>query len=116
MTLPGFPNFFMMYGPNAAVRAGGFHSAVEMFSRYICGLITTMIERDVSSVELKKDVYVDYNKRLDEGMKQKLWEEEKGGNSYYLNKHGKSGVNMPWDMFEFYDFIRKPEPNEFVFK
>lgn len=113
MTLPGFPNFFMMYGPNAGVRAGSFHSSVEMLSRYICGVITSMVERGASSVELREEVYVDYNERLDAGMKHKLWEQEKGGHSYYLNQHGKSGVNMPWEVFEFYDFIRQPNPDEY---
>jgi len=115
MTLPGFPNFFMMYGPNAGVRAGSFHSSVEMLSRYICGVITSMVERNASSVELRAEVYVDYNERLDAGMKTKLWEQEKGGNSYYLNKHGKSGVNMPWELFEFYDFIRRPDTDEYKY-
>ncbi len=116
MTLPGFPNFFMMYGPNAGVRAGSFHSSVEMLSRYICSVITQMIEAGAQSAELRREVYVDYNERLDEGMKGLLWEEEKGGNSYYLNRHGKSGVNMPWEMHEFYDFLYEANPEDYVFK
>ena len=114
MVLPGFPNFFMMCGPNAGVRARSFHSAVEMLSRYICSAITQMIERGASSTELKEEVYIDYNQRLDEGMTELLWEEEKGGNSYYLNRHGKSGVNMPWRMHEFYDFIYAADPDHYL--
>ena len=116
MTLPGFPNFFVMYGPNAGVRAGSFHSAVEMLSRYIGEVIVSMLERGAGSVELKKSVYDDYNARLDEGMKSLLWEEEKGGNSYYLNKHGKSGVNMPWEMHEFYDLIRHVDSEDYEYR
>lgn len=116
MTLPHFPNFFMMYGPNAAVRASSFHSAVEMLSRYICESIAGMIEQGASSVAVKQEVHDEYNERLDEGMKGLLWEQEKGGNSYYLNRHGKSGVNMPWEMYEFYDFIRKPNPADFEYR
>ncbi|MEM9624362.1 MAG: hypothetical protein AAF993_22170, partial [Pseudomonadota bacterium] len=66
-----------------------------------------------SSAEIREDVFRSYNERMDEGMQEKLWEEEKGGNSYYLNRHGKSGVNMPWEVFEFYDFIRRPDLAEF---
>ena len=116
MLLPGFPNFFVMYGPNAGVRAGSFHSAVEMLTRYICGVITATIERGATSAELRREVYLDYNRRLDEGMKSLLWEHEKGGNSYYLNRHGKSGVNMPWEMHEFYDLLRRVEPDEYFFR
>ena len=116
MLLPGFPNFFVMYGPNAGVRAGSFHSAVELLTRYICGVITETVERGATSAELRREVYIDYNRRLDEGMKSLLWEHEKGGDSYYLNRHGKSGVNMPWEMHEFYDFLSKVEADEYLFK
>ncbi len=116
MTLPGFPNFFMMYGPNAGVRAGSFHSAVEMLSRYICSVITQTIEQGAKSAELRHAVYLDYNEQLDAGMQKLLWEEEKGGNSYYLNRHGKSGVNMPWEMHEFYDFIYRADPDHYEFR
>ncbi|MEM1232052.1 MAG: NAD(P)/FAD-dependent oxidoreductase [Pseudomonadota bacterium] len=116
MTLPHFPNFFMMYGPNAAVRASSFHSAVEMLSRYICETIVSMLEHGATSVTVKPEVHDAYNERLDEGMKGMLWEQEKGGNSYYLNRHGKSGVNMPWEMYEFYDFIRAPAPADFEYR
>jgi len=117
MTLPGFPNFFMMYGPNAGVKAGSFHSIVEMLSKYICNIITAMIDKGADSVEVKKEAYTEYNSRLDEAMKDMLWEHENGGgNSYYINKHGKSGVNIPWTVNEFYDLVRDPKFEEFRFK
>ena len=75
-----------------------------------------MVERGATSAELRRQVYVDYNRRLDEGMKALLWEDQKGGNSYYLNRHGKSGVNMPWEMHEFYDFLQEVNPDEYVFR
>ena len=96
MTLPGYPNFFIFYGPNAAVRAGSFHSWVEIFSRYICNLLTEMIERKATTVELREDVYEDYNARLNDGMQDMLWEHENGGGgSYYINEHGRSTNTMP---------------------
>ncbi len=54
--------------------------------------------------------------KREEGMKALLWEDQKGGNSYYLNRHGKSGVNMPWEMHEFYDFLHEVNPDEYVFR
>lgn len=117
MTLPGFPNFFMMYGPNAGVKAGSFHSIVEMLSKYICNMITAMVDQDASSVEVKKEAYTHYNQTLDTAMKDLLWEHENGGgNSYYINKHGKSGVNIPFTVDEFYDYIRDPKLEEYIFK
>ena len=117
MTLPGYPNFFIFYGPNAAVRAGSFHSWVEIFSRYICNLLTEMIERKATTVELREDVYEDYNARLNDGMQDMLWEHENGGGgSYYINEHGRSTNTMPWRMEQFYGWTRKPDFEEFIFK
>ncbi len=114
MTMPGFPNFFMLYGPNAGVRAGSFHTWVEIFSRYICKLITQVIETGGSAIEVKRQAYEDYNDRLDAEMHEMLWEEEKGGGgSYYVNEFGRSGVNMPWTLQDFYEMVRAPDFGEF---
>jgi 4-hydroxyacetophenone monooxygenase len=110
MTMPGFPNFFMLYGPNAGVRAGSFHTWVEIFSRYICNVIAQVIESESSTVEVTRQAYQSYNDRLDAEMREMLWEEEKGGgNSYYVNEFGRSGVNMPWTLQDFYEMVRAPD-------
>jgi len=114
MTMPGFPNFFMLYGPNAGVRAGSFHTWVEIFSRYICNLITRTIESRSAAIEVRRKAYQDYNDRLDDEMREMLWEEEKGGGgSYYVNEFGRSGVNMPWTLQAFYEMVRAPDFTEF---
>lgn len=114
MTMPGFPNFFMLYGPNAGVRAGSFHTWVEIFSRYICNLITHVIESGNRTVEVTREAYQSYNDRLDTEMREMLWEEEKGGGgSYYVNEFGRSGVNMPWTLQAFYEMVRTPDFADF---
>jgi 4-hydroxyacetophenone monooxygenase len=114
MTMPGYPNFFMFYGPNAGARAGSFHSWMENVSRYMCEVVINMLERDAQSVEVKREVYEDYNNSLDKKMETVLWEEERGGGgSYYVNQFGRSGVQMPWMLDEFYAMIRSADPDEF---
>lgn len=114
MTMPGFPNFFMLYGPNAGVRAGSFHTWIEIFSRYIAHLITRVIETGSEAIEVTRGAYQSYNDRLDAEMREMLWEEEKGGGgSYYVNEFGRSGVNMPWTLQDFYGMVRAPDFGEF---
>ena len=113
ITLPGFPNFFIIYGPNAQARAGSFHSWVEVLSRYIADAIATMVEKDATTIEVKSRAFDEYNARMDEAMSRMLWESE-GQGGYYVNEHGRSGVNMPWTMYEFHQMIRQIEPDDFV--
>ncbi len=115
ITLPGFPNFFVIYGPNAQARAGSFHSWVEILSRYIADAVATMVEKDASSIEVRKEAFEDYNNNMDDAMSRILWETE-GQGGYYVNEHGRSGVNMPWTMYEFYEMVRKIDLEEFIFE
>lgn len=108
MTLPGFPNFFMFYGPNAQARAGSFHSWVENLSRYIGGVIVATIEADGHSVEVRDREFELYNMKMDQALKSILWEAE-GIGGYYLNKQGRSHINMPWTAHEFYQMIQTPD-------
>lgn len=108
ITLPGFPNFFMMYGPNGQARIGSFHSWAENFSRYIGGLMVHTLEEGGEAIVVKRSSYDEYNSDMDEAMKGLLWETETG-NSYYLNNHGRSGVNMPWTVHDYYAMIQEPD-------
>jgi 4-hydroxyacetophenone monooxygenase len=114
VALPGFPNFFMLYGPNAGVRSGSFHSWMEILTRYICGCIVAMLEGDGDVIEVRREAYDAYNKALDAQMQEMLWESEKGGGGYYVNEFGRSGVNMPWTLAEFYARVREPDLDDFI--
>jgi 4-hydroxyacetophenone monooxygenase len=114
VALPAFPNFFMLYGPNAGVRSGSFHSWMEILSRYICGCIVRMVESGDEAIEVRREVYDTYNTKLDDAMSQMLWESEGGGGGYYVNEFGRSGVNMPWTLGEFYDRVKAPDPDDYI--
>lgn len=115
LTIPKFPNFIILYGPNAGAVTGSFHSWMECLTRYSCRLITETIESGSTSFEVKEDVYTDYNDRLDKGLKRILLEDQRGGGGYYINSHGRPGVTQPWTFDEFYEMIREPDLDEFSF-
>lgn len=115
MCLPGFPNFFMLYGPNAGVRAGSFHSWMEILMRYIAKAIIETIESGHDVIEVRRAAYDRYNSELDDEMSKMLWEREKGGGGYYVNRFGRSGVNMPWTLADFYRRTQAPDPSDFEF-
>jgi 4-hydroxyacetophenone monooxygenase len=109
--MPGFPNLFMFYGPNGQPRSGGFYSWAEIWARYVCGAIVSMIEGDSKSMEVRKEVFDDYNARLDEANKNLIWEAD--GHSYYVNEHGRSGINMPWTTTEYHAMVLKPNLDDY---
>jgi 4-hydroxyacetophenone monooxygenase len=113
LTLPGFPNFIIMYGPNAGIASGSFHSWIELYTRYFCRLITEVIEAEAASFEVKRSAYETYNAALDRRMARKLWLEQPDAGGYYINSRGRPGVNMAWSLDEFYELIREPDMSEY---
>lgn len=115
MTLPGFPNLFIFYGPNAQPRAGGFLSWIEIWSRYVAQSVVMMIEDGVRSMEPKQSVFEEYNERMDEAMKGLIWEHEgpKNTTNYYVNQHGRQGVQMPWLLADYHSWVVSPELSDF---
>jgi 4-hydroxyacetophenone monooxygenase len=115
MAIPDFPNFFILYGPNSGVRGGSFHSWVEIFMRYIGELLVKMLEEGKGEIEVRREAFESYNARMDEALKGLLWQSE-GQGGYFINEYGRVGTQMPWTADEFYDLVRKSDPQSYVFR
>jgi 4-hydroxyacetophenone monooxygenase len=59
MAVPGFPNFFMMYGPNINGGGGSVLGHLEAQVHYIVNLLRQMMAVRVASVDIKPEVYED---------------------------------------------------------
>ena len=71
MMVPGFPNFFIMYGPNTnSVPLVSFYEAQAGFA---ARLIARMARRGRSTVEVREDAFVSYNARLQRWMSRTVW-------------------------------------------
>ena len=113
--MPGFPNLFMFYGPNGQPRSGGFYSWAEIWARYAANVIIHTIENGHTSAEVKSEVFDRYNERLDEEMKEILWEVE-GAGSYYNNEFGRSSVNLPFLTEDYHAMMAAPDSDDFKFR
>lgn len=112
LTLPGFPNLYTLYGPNHQPRGGpSLHSWSEIWGRYAIASIVWVIENNKQSAEVKREVYDEYNVRLDAANKTLIWERDP--TSYFINKHGRQSVNMPWTSDEYHAWVRKPNMEDY---
>ncbi|RYD74467.1 MAG: NAD(P)/FAD-dependent oxidoreductase, partial [Verrucomicrobiaceae bacterium] len=81
--VPGFPNFFMVYGPNTN-NFGGFQvmDLLELCTAFALRNIAGLIEQGKQSVDVSEDAYWRYNGELDEAEKDMLYLDPRA-NSYY---------------------------------
>jgi 4-hydroxyacetophenone monooxygenase len=106
--LPGFPNFFMAYGPNTN-NFGGFQiiDLLEIEMRFALQCIAGLITENKRSVEVTGDAYWRFNAELDREESLMLYMDPRVRN-YYRNDHGRSAVNCPIDFRRMWRWLRDP--------
>ena len=106
--LPGFPNFFMAYGPNTN-NFGGFQiiDLLEIEIRFALQCIAGLIAQDKHTVEVTDDAYRRFNAELDREESFMLYMDPRVSN-YYRNDHGRSAVNCPIDFRRMWRWLRDP--------
>ncbi|MGC8535700.1 MAG: flavin-containing monooxygenase [Rhizomicrobium sp.] len=116
ITVPGFPNFFMMYGPNTNIVVNGsiiFFSECEM--RYIASCIATMLERGSAALEVKKQVHDAFNEKIDRGNLEMAWGAPQVS-SWYKNAKGRVTQNWPFLLVDYWQATRRVDPDDYQFE
>ena len=113
ITVPGFPNFFCLYGPNTNLVANG---SIIFFSEctvgYILECVRLLLERHARALDCRVDAYEAYNARIDAWNKQMAWGASTV-NSWYRNAAGRVTQNWPGSLLEFWEQTRTPDPAEY---
>jgi 4-hydroxyacetophenone monooxygenase len=115
ITIPGFPNFFCMYGPGTNLASGGsliFHSECEM--RYITGCLDTLIASGGKAMEPLPERYDDWYERTQAELKTMVWSQPSIKHSFYKNDDGVVHSLSPWRLVDFWSWTRSPDPDDFV--
>jgi len=113
LTVPGFPNFFCMLGPNSGPAHGGsviFQS--ECQSRYISACLADMIEQDVAAVDVRQDVLDDYVRKVDAEHETMIWTHP-GMSTYYRNASGRVFSAMPWRFVDYWRMTHDPDLGQY---
>jgi len=106
--LPGFPNLFMLYGPNTNYNVGilAVHLA-EVVTRFALECISSLITEKKRTVEVTADAYWQYNDVLDRAQASKVYMDRRV-HSYYQNEFGRSATNGAIDARLLWEWLRDP--------
>ncbi|MDX1891821.1 flavin-containing monooxygenase [Mycolicibacterium sp. 050158] len=116
ITVPGFPNFFCMYGPGTNLASGGsliFHSECQM--RYISQCLEHLIADGHRSMEPRQDITDEWVRRSQQEMRTLVWSQPSIEHSFYKNSHGEVYSLSPWRLVDYWAWTRRPDPADFVF-
>jgi 4-hydroxyacetophenone monooxygenase len=116
LTIPEFPNLFLMYGPNTNIVINGsiiYFSELE--ARYIVECVRLLLYEGRTSLEVKRDVHDEYNERVDAANRRMAWGAA-SVNTWYKNASGRITQNWPFSLLEFWQWTRTPDPGDYVLR
>ncbi|MBV8063678.1 MAG: NAD(P)/FAD-dependent oxidoreductase, partial [Nevskia sp.] len=106
LSVAGFPNFFMLYGPNTNLGAGSIIYMLEAQARYIVQCARLLQSRGLKSLDVKAEVQRAYNEEMQRRNRDTTY--ESGCHSWYIGPDGRNTNNWVGYMTEYGRRTREP--------
>jgi 4-hydroxyacetophenone monooxygenase len=101
VSVPGFPNFFLLGGPNSFPGSGSFMYFMEIQMRYIGRILASMIDANIAAVNTRQDVYKRYSHLVDTTSEMTVWTHP-GTNTFFRNARGRLVFVSPFRNVEYW--------------
>lgn len=113
MAVPGFPNFFMLYGPNTNIGSNSVIFILEAQARYIARALKYMRRRRKSYVAVRPDVMARFMAKIDEWMEGTVWTTR--CSNYFRAANGRVVTQWPRSARAFWSMTRRFRPADYRF-
>jgi cation diffusion facilitator CzcD-associated flavoprotein CzcO len=110
-TVAGFPNLFLLYGPNTNLGHNSIVYILESQMNYVMSALDAMDERGAACVEVRPRVQDVFNAEMQERLQASVW--NSGCSSWYLDRHGRNSIQWPGFTFEFRRRTRRFEAADY---
>ena len=91
VTVTGFPNFFMTYGPNTNLGTGSIIFNLECQTDYIMKCINTTHAKKAASLDVKLKPFDEHNQKVQDDLNRMVWV---GGCTSWYKKGGRVSNNL----------------------
>lgn len=114
IAVPGFPNFFMTYGPGAHLAHGGsliLNSELQM--RYINQCLQRLITERLRTLEPLPEPTAEWHRRSQEEIRKTVWAHPSIKHSYFKNADGEIHTVSPWRLSTYHAAVYEPVWSDF---
>jgi len=106
MTVPGFPNLFLLYGPNTNLGHNSIILMLEWQTRYVLRCVEAIRDRRLAWLDVREDVMRAYDAKIQAELHRTVW--ESGCTSWYKTPSGKVVNNWPLSTVRYRAELRRP--------
>jgi cation diffusion facilitator CzcD-associated flavoprotein CzcO len=111
--VPGFPNFFMLYGPNTNLGHNSIIFMIECQVHYVVRCLRELGRRGARFMDVRGDVTARFNAELQRKLAKTTW--TAGCASWYKNDAGKVVNNWSGFTTDYWLRTRRPRASDFEF-
>jgi cation diffusion facilitator CzcD-associated flavoprotein CzcO len=111
ITVAGFPNLFLLMGPNTGLGHNSMIFMIEAQARYALQAIRTIRERDLTALDVRPDVQAAFNHELDRRFAATVW--SSGCRSWYQTPDGHNAALWPGFTVDYWRRTRRLDPRDY---
>jgi len=112
-TVAGFPNLFMLMGPNTGLG----HSSVLMIAEaqvaHVMGALALLARRGARAIEPRAEAQARFVREMDAGLAETVWMQG-GCTSWYLDRTGRNAALWPYGLGRFRRTVGRVRAEDYV--
>jgi len=112
ISMPDFPNFFMLNGPNGPVGNFSLIEVAELQFGYILQLLDRLRTGECREISVTRDALAAFEQDREQAAHRTVW--VTGCRSWYLDDRGLPAV-WPWPFTQYRDAMKAPDPTAYSF-
>ena len=111
IAVPGFPNFFLVVGPNSGLGHNSVILMIEAQVKYIISLINSACADGVKLIEPKDEAAKEYDRQTQSALRGRVWAANCG--AWYVDESGRNFTLYPHAVRDFLREMKEPDMAEF---
>jgi cation diffusion facilitator CzcD-associated flavoprotein CzcO len=115
MTVPGFPNFFLMLGPNTGLGHNSVVFMIECQVRHMLSCLRLLAREKADTIEVTAPALRRFNDGIQRRLRRAVWSEG-GCTSWYLDAEGVNRALWPGFSFEYWARTRRARAAGYVIR
>ena len=99
VTVPDFPNLFLLYGPNTNGGTGSVVSTIEASIGHVLAALRELERSSARTIEVRRAAHEAFAASVREALAGTVW--HTGCTSWYIDEQGNDPSNWPWTWSEY---------------
>lgn len=94
LSVPGFPNLFLLYGPNTNGGTGSVVNTLECGIGHVLAALKEMERARAERIEVRREAAEHFDRELRAALAKTVW--HSGCSNWYVDENGNDPSNWPW--------------------